>query len=81
MLRGAAPVNGHAARSTAARMETLSAKEPGLSRAESEAGIRVSSSLPRRLTFQLTLSARMLRLSQHSTNEPSDSASTLRMVS
>ena len=39
MLRGAAPVNGRAARSTAARMETMSAKEPGSSRAESNAGI------------------------------------------
>ena len=47
MLRGAAPVNGRAARSTAARVETVSVKEPGSSRVESEAGIRVSSSLPR----------------------------------
>ena len=42
MLRGAAPVNGRAARSTAARVETVSAKEPGSSRAESEAGIRAA---------------------------------------
>ena len=40
MLRGAAPVNGRTARSTAARVETVSAKEPGSSQAESEAGIR-----------------------------------------
>ena len=39
VLHGAAPVNGHAARSTAARVETVSAKELGSSRAESEAGI------------------------------------------
>ena len=32
MLRGAAPVNGRAARSMAARVETVSAKEPGSSR-------------------------------------------------
>ena len=42
MLCGAAPVNGHAARSTAARVETVSAKEPGSSRVESEAGIRAA---------------------------------------
>ena len=40
MLRGAAPVRGRAARPTATRVETMSAKEPGWSRAESETGIR-----------------------------------------
>ena len=42
MLRGAAPVSGRAARPTATRMETVSAKEPGWSRAESETGIRAA---------------------------------------
>ena len=41
-LCGAAPVNGRAARSTAARLDTVSAEEPGSSRAESEAGIRAA---------------------------------------
>ena len=42
MLRGAAPVNGRAARPTAARVETVSAQEPGSSRVESKAGIRAA---------------------------------------
>ena len=42
MLRGAAPANGRAARYTATRVETMSVKEPGSSRVESEAGIRTA---------------------------------------
>ena len=42
MLRGVAPVSGRAARPTATRAETVSAKEPGWSRAESETGIRAA---------------------------------------
>ena len=62
MLHGGAPVNGRTARSTAARMETVSVKEPGSSRAESEAGIRAAArtlretrSRLRRLPSSLTL--------------------------
>ena len=42
MLRGTAPANSRAVRSTAARVETMSAKEPGSSRVESEVGIRAA---------------------------------------
>ena len=42
MLCGAAPVSGRAARPTATRADTVSAKEPGWSRAESETGIRAA---------------------------------------
>uniref|UniRef100_A0A8C4PWG9 Uncharacterized protein n=1 Tax=Eptatretus burgeri TaxID=7764 RepID=A0A8C4PWG9_EPTBU len=42
MLYGAAPASGRAARPTATRAETVSAKEPGWSRAESETGIRAA---------------------------------------
>ena len=91
MLRGAAPGNGRAPRSTAMRVETVSAKDPGSSRAESEVRIRVSSLLPRRITFQLTrrltfqlthspsqhTRLRTLRLSQpQPMNPPTLSAST-----
>ena len=76
MLRGAAPVNGRAVRSTAARVETVSAKEPGSSRAEAEVGIKVFSSLPRRLTFQLTRRLTFQLTRSPSQHECSDSLST-----
>ena len=42
MLRGVAPVSGRAAQPTVTLVETVSAKEPGWSRAESETGIRAA---------------------------------------
>ena len=42
MLRGAAPVNGRAARPTATRVDLVSAEELESGRAESKAGIRAA---------------------------------------
>ena len=76
MLRGAAPVNGHAARSTAARVETVSAKEPGSSRGTSEAEIRAADRTQRET---LSRSGRGLSSSLTLKNErPLKSATTLR---
>ena len=76
MLRGAAPVNGRAAQSTAPRVETVSAKEPGSSRAESEAGIRaqrspLSGSLHELQAFHCKHCTNSTTLSRQRSSQPS----------
>jgi len=75
MLRDAAPVNGRAAESTATRVETVSAKEPGSSRVESEAGIRAADSTQRETRSR---SGRGLPSSHTQNERPPKSATTPR---